>query len=212
MTEEVVIIGGRGNGTVIASVIEDCAKNGQDISVVGFLNDHEKEVNGYPVLGPILKSNWRNLSSDFKFIFSLSNIKMAKDRYGILEEIGIPVNRYSTVVHPTAVVAENSQLGRGVVLMPHVVVGPNVVIGNHSQLYAQSFVGHDTTLGEMVFVANNASIGGRIKIGKGAHIGSNSSLVERLKIGDFSIIGLGSVVLHDVEESKTAVGNPARVL
>lgn len=212
MTEEIVIIGGRGNGTVIASAIEDCAQNGQDISVVGFLNDHEKQVNGYPVLGSVQSSDWRSLSTNFKFIFSLSNIKMARDRHRILEEMEIPINRFSTIVHPTAVVASNAQLGRGVAIMPHVVVGPNVIIGNHSLLYAQSFVGHDTVLDEMVFVANNASIGGRIKIGTGAHIGSNSSTVERLNIGRFSIVGLGSVVLQDVKENNTVVGNPARVL
>lgn len=207
----VVIIGGRGNGTVVASAIEDCARLGHDIECVGFLNDNESEVNGYAVLGQIRNDDWRRLPLEYGFIFALSNVKQAHERFQILKSLEIPRERFATVIHPTAVVSNNASLGRGVVLMPHVVVGPNVSIGDHSQLYAQSFIGHDTSLGEMVFIANNASVGGRIRIEDGAHIGSNSSLIERIVIGEFAIVGLGAVILKDVGNFEIAVGNPGRI-
>lgn len=209
---KIVIIGGRGNGTVVASTIEDCRKAGQDIECVGFLNDNEKEINGYPVLGNISYQTIKDLPADFKFIFAMSNIKQASERYQMLQMLDITRERYATVIHPTAVVSDKAELGCGVVLMPLTLVSPDVTLGDHTQLYAQSFVGHDTNVGEMVFVANNASIGGRITIDKGAHIGSNSSIVERLHIGEFSIVGLGAVVLQDVAPYEKAVGNPARII
>lgn len=209
---KIVIIGGRGNGTVVASTIEDCRKAGQDIECVGFLNDNETEINGYPVLGGITKKAIDNLPSEYKFIFAMSNIKQASERYQMLQTLDIARERYATLIHPTAVVSDKAKLGFGVVLMPLTLVSPDVTLGDHTQLYAQSFVGHDTSVGEMVFVANNASIGGRITIDKGAHIGSNSSIVERLHIGEFSIVGLGAVVLQDVAPYEKAVGNPARII
>jgi len=209
---KIVIIGGRGNGTVVASTIEDCRKTGQNIECVGFLNDNETEINGYPVLGCITNNAIENLPSDYKFIFAMSNIKQAAERYEMLQMLGIERERFATIIHPTAVVSDKATLGFGVVLMPLTLVSPDVTLGDHTQLYAQSFVGHDTNVGEMVFVANNASVGGRITISKGAHIGSNSSIVERLHIGEFSIVGLGAVVLQDVAPYEKAVGNPARII
>lgn len=210
MKKKVVIIGGRGNGTVIASTIEDCKKAGQDIECIGFLNDNEKEINGYPVLGGILDGSWRKLSSDCSFIFAMSNVKQASERFQMLKNLDIPIERFATIIHPTSVVSDKAKLGFGVVLMPHTLVSPDVILGNHTQLYAQSFIGHDTILDQMIFVANNVSIGGRIHIKDGAHIGSNSSLLERITIGRFSLIGLGSVVLKDVKDKEKIVGNPGK--
>ena len=209
---KIVIIGGRGNGTVVASTIEDCRKAGQNIECVGFLNDNETAINGYTVLGNISKQTIESLPNHFKFIFAMSNIKQAVERYQMLQMLDIARERYATLIHPTAVVSHKAKLGYGVVLMPLTLVSPDVTLGDHTQLYAQSFVGHDTTVGEMVFVANNASIGGRITIDKGAHIGSNSSIVERLNIGEFSVVGLGAVVLKNVGAFEKAVGNPARII
>ena len=71
---KIVIIGGRGNGTVIASTIEDWRKTGSDIECVGFLNDDEFEINGYPVLGKIRNDDWKKLPEDYKFIYPSKNL------------------------------------------------------------------------------------------------------------------------------------------
>ena len=209
--KKIIIIGGRGNGTVIASTIEDCKDAGQKVGVAGFLNDNEKEINQYPVLGPITKESWQRFD-DCYFIYAMSNVKQAYERHQLLKKLEIPENRFATIIHPTAVVSTNAKLGYGVVLMPLVLVGPNVVIGNHSQMYAQSFVGHDTKLGEMVFVANNASIGGNITIKDGVHIGSNSSIIEKITLGEYSIVGLGTVQLKSINPFEVSVGNPGKIL
>lgn len=209
---KIAIIGGRGNGTVIASTIEDCSKAGQDIECVGFLNDNETEINGYKVLGGIQDNSWEGLDINIKFIYAMSNVKQAVERFQILKQLSIPVERFATVIHPSATVAKNSKLGHGVVIMPMAVIGSDVIIGNHSQMYAQSFVGHDTIIKEMVFIANNASVGGRVVIENGAHIGSNSSIIERVAVGAYSVVGLGSVVLKNVEANYIYAGNPARMI
>lgn len=210
--EKIVIIGGKGNGTVIASTIEGCIDKGYDIECVGFLNDVEKVVNGYPVLGGIKNMDWKRLPEEYKFIYAMSNIKESPQRFQLLLDLNIPIERFATVIHPSAIVSKKAKIGSGVVLMPLTLVSPDVIIGNHSQMYAQSFVGHDTEVGEMVFIANNASIGGRVKIKNSAHIGSNSSILERINIGEYSIIGLGSVVLANVGDYEKVVGNPAKII
>lgn len=53
MNKKVIIIGGEGNGGVIAACIEDNRKRFGDLEweVAGFVNDYETQVCGYPVLG-----------------------------------------------------------------------------------------------------------------------------------------------------------------
>ncbi len=198
---------------MIASTIEDCRRAGSDVEFVGFLNDFEDgPINGYPVLGGIQNGDWRDLPEEYEFIYAISTVKQAPERYELLKDLQIPEDRFATVVHPDATVSEEAELGDGVAVMPRAVVGPDVEVGSHTQLYAQSFVGHDTTLGEMVFVANNASVGGRLSVEDGVHVGSNASLLERLTIEEFAVIGLGAVVVDDVGPYEKVIGNPAEVI
>ena len=204
---KIVIIGGRGNGTVVASTIEDCS----DHEVVGFLNHgNDTEIEGYPVLGP--PENWIDMDLDVYFIFTLSSVKVTSERYKLLKQLHIPEHRFASIIHPSAVVSKQAKIGKGVVMMPLVLVGPGVRIGNHSMLLGQSFIGHDTVLDEMVFVANNATIGGDIKIQRGAHIGSNSSILEHIIIQEYAVVGLGAVVVKDVSAYDVVVGNPAKTI
>jgi acetyltransferase EpsM len=210
---KVVIIGGRGNGTVIASTIEDCKAAGQDIECVGFLNDDDRnEINGYPILGTTDNEDWKTLPDGYQFIYALSSVGKAYERHQLLDNLGIPRDRFATIVHPTAEVSDQAELGNGVVLMPFAMVGPDAILGDHTHLYGQSFVGHDTTLDEMVFVSNNATLGSHIHVEDGAHLGTNSSFVEHLTIGRYSIVGLGSAVIEDVEPFDKVAGNPAEVI
>ena len=52
MNKKVIIIGGEGNGGVIASCIEDNRNRYNDLEweVAGFINDFETEVDGFPVI------------------------------------------------------------------------------------------------------------------------------------------------------------------
>ncbi|MDC1167270.1 acetyltransferase [Candidatus Pelagibacter sp.] len=209
--KKIIIIGGTGNGTVVESVIIDCIKQGQNLCIVGYLNDKEREINKIPVLGKIKRENIIKYR-DCYFVYALSNIKLAEQRYQLLKNLNIPKKNLISILHPSSKVAYTSKLKPGVVLMPNVVISSNSIIHSHTQLYANSFLGHNSVLKEMVFVANNASIGGRVKVEKGSHIGSNSTLIERINIGKFSIVGLGSTVLRDVNSREIVAGNPGIVI
>jgi len=209
----IAILGGFGNGTVIASTNEDCRKAGQPIEVAGFLNDGDmSEIHGYPVLGGIRNGDWKELAEDIQFIYALSTIKKSYERFELLKELKIPIDRFGSVVHPTAVVSTQSVIGRGCAIMPLAMVSAGVRIGNHSQMYGQSFAGHDSTVGEFVFLSANSHTGGNVTVRNGAHIGIMSTSIEHVTIGEFAVIGAGSVVIRDVPDRSIVVGNPARVI
>lgn len=210
--KKIIIVGGRGDGTIIASIINDCRLAGQDVECVGFLNDNEKTINDYPVLGGIVNKDWQHLDEEILFISALSKVKLGYERHILLKELNIPIKRFATIIHPTSVVSEKVSLGNDVVLMPFSYVGPNVILGDHTKLAVNSYVGHDSVLGNMVYVANNTSVGSYVNIENGAHLGSNSTVLESVNIGKYSVIGIGSVVLRDVKEFSIVAGSPAKLI
>jgi UDP-3-O-[3-hydroxymyristoyl] glucosamine N-acyltransferase len=86
------------------------------------------------------------------------------------------------------------------------------IIGNGAKIDSGVHIGHNAKIGKNVLIAAGASIGGSAIIGEKVFIGCNAIIKQKLKIGAGAVIGAGSVVLHDVPDGQTWVGNPAKQL
>ncbi|MFA5125929.1 MAG: serine acetyltransferase [archaeon] len=80
-------------------------------------------------------------------------------------------------------------------------------------------IGEDITFGKNCIIYQNVSIGRRwtdieskMTIGNNVTICSGACLVGDLTIGNNVIIGANSVVLENIPDNCTAVGNPARII
>ena len=67
--------------------------------------------------------------------------------------------RGETVVHPTAIVDPEAELGQGVVVGPWALVGPGVTVGDGTELGPRVLIERDTRLGEDCRVFNGAVLG-----------------------------------------------------
>lgn len=88
----------------------------------------------------------------------------------------------------------------------------DTVIGNNVKIDDHVHVAHNVQIGAKTYVIACAELSGGVIIGEEAWISPQSSIKEQLKIGKGAMVGLGAVVLKDVPEYKTVVGNPARIL
>ena len=213
--KKLIILGGRGIGMIAASVANDL----KDYNVLGFLNDYvpvgEKvgKYNGYTVLGKSEDAPTYLSDPDICFFIGYVGMKNEEKIYEKINNLGIPRERFATLIHPTAIVPKGfCSIGYGVMMAPLAQLSPDTTVEDNCILLPNSFLGHDSTMEKFSHITANSVIGGNVKIGTGAHIGTNATVREDINIGKFSLVGSGAVVLKDVPDNAIVVGNPARIL
>ena len=212
--KRIVILGGQGDGVVLASALQDLRAFDSDIIPYGFLNDFEPpgtKIADLPVLDKIENAEKFLDQKDIFFISALLKPKQSYERSQKVEKLMIPLERYYTLIHPHATVSKAAKVGHGTFVGPHANIMPNAIIGNHCSFRAGANVGHDCILGNYCYMGPNSNVSGRARLGDGVHIGPNASVLDGVKIGPYSVIGIGSIVVKDIPDFVVAFGNPAEV-
>ncbi|MCW2641327.1 MAG: acetyltransferase [Dactylosporangium sp.] len=133
-------------------------------------------------------------------------------RMRIVRRLGLPPERYATVVHPSAQVSAGCSVGPGSVLLAQVVLTAQVRIGAHVAVMPQVVLTHQDVVDEYVTIASGVRLGGGVRLARGAYVGAGALVREGLRIGSWSLVGMGSVVLHDIPPGEVWAGSPARYL
>lgn len=215
MSKKIIVIGGEGNGGVIASCIDDHRKNYNDNEweVVGFLNDSNqfKTIYDIPVLGG---TNLIHdlLKEDYYFMYAIHMVGRNKQSEEIFKKLNIPLERFPTIIHKTAFVAPNVVLEPGVFVMSNAYVGHSTKIGHCSLIMANSIVGHNVTIGELCHISVGAILGGYITMGKVADVAFGATVLSAKNIGNYSVAGANSLITKDIPNNEIHIGTPAKFL
>lgn len=209
MSKDLIIIGAGGDGRVAAQIVEDI---GDEWNLLGYLDDDPEkqsiEINGFPVLGKIPDAT-KYHNCYFVILLGNPQNRFIKKRY--VSKLGIDLENYATLIHPSATISKYIKIGRGSVILPGATISPNVEIGNHVYI-GKAHVSQGTKIGDYVLMVNLAAIGGKVTMEEGCYIGQNSAIREGVTIGKWSLVGMGSVVVSDVPAYHVVVGNPAKIL
>jgi len=213
--KKVIILGGVGNGSVIAAAIQDAYLQGErQWKMYGYLNDRMRvgdEIEGYPILGSI-DAIGTFLSQDYYFINTIYKIDGQDRRVAKFEALEIPDERLATFVHPKSYIAPNVELDPGCVVMPNASISPGVKLGRGCLVMVNAVIGHNNQIGDYCHFAAQSCIGSYTRIAKGVHIGLNASVRENITMGAFSALGMGAVLLNDTGEYEIWGGVPARLI
>lgn len=214
MSKKVVIIGGEGNGGVVASCIEDNRNRYGDTEweVVGFINDFETEVSGYPVIGKLEDLPRLLAETDYYFSWAIHLVGRSVKTMEMFNEANIPDERLATVIHKSAFIGSQTEIGPGCMVMSGSYVGPMTKLGKCTFIMANCSIGHNVTTGPLCHCSVGTIMTGYSSMGICADMSIGSACLAYVKVGDYAMVGAKALATKDVPEREIHVGTPAKFL
>jgi acetyltransferase-like isoleucine patch superfamily enzyme len=116
---------------------------------------------------------------------------------------------FATLVHPTALVGHEAQIGYGCILGPFTQLSCDLRLGKHVAFGTHSNTAHDTRVGDYCQISGSCEINGNAVLEEGVFLGSHATILPKAHVGAWAYVGAGSVVLKRVGPGVKVFGNPA---
>lgn len=125
--------------------------------------------------------------------------------------VSLTVHRFSSAVHPSAIISVHAAVGVGCMVLHGVIVQAQSRIGNHVIVNTGARIDHDCVIEDFVHIAPGVTLCGTVSVGEGSMIGAATVVLPGITIGKWCTIGAGSVVTKNIPDRTTAFGNPAQI-
>lgn len=203
MKNKLIIIGASGHGKVVA----DIAIKMNKWQSIAFLDDDEsiKTSMSLEVIGKI--GDAFKYKDEASFFVAIGNNDVRKKVQEKLMEEGLNV---VSLIHTSAVIGTDVEVGIGSVVMAGVVVNSSSRIGKGCIINTSSSLDHDNVIEDYVHISPGVRTAGSVGIGKGSWIGIGSVVSNNVNISSGCKVGAGAVVVKDITEPGTYVGVPVR--
>jgi sugar O-acyltransferase (sialic acid O-acetyltransferase NeuD family) len=209
LDKKICIVGTGGFGretlTIWADLIDRTGHKLKDVTVFMVDDSHysAKEILGVPV---VPKSAFD--PSLYQVVVGVGD---PGERKKIVE--GLPQETsFTSLIHPTAVISRWVEIGEGAIITAGCILTCDIKIGKHFHFNLHATLGHDCVVGDFFTAAPAVNISGKCTFGDHVYLGTNASLKQGLSICSNVIVGMGAVVVKDITEPGTYIGNPLRKL
>lgn len=211
MSMPLLLIGAGGFARETIELVHAINREAPTWELVGLLDDDPElrgqELLGVPVLGPC--ENVR-VYPDASLAACVASPRDPLRRLRLVARLGLPLERYATLVHPRATIAASATLGPGTIVHANVVLTADVRLGWHVAVMPAVVLTHDDVVEDGATFGAGARIAGGVKIEAGAYIGAGALLREHLSIGAGAVVGMGAVVTKPVPPREVWYGSPAQ--
>lgn len=198
MSENIIIWG----NSDFAKLIYNYIKTDNRYNVVAFcVDDKYAQTQNFCDL-PLIKYSQLNSFSPtkYKFFIAVGYTKVntvRKEIYNRLKELNYEFISY---IHPSNIIADNSQIGENCMLLENNVVEPHAIIEDNVFIWGNSFISHNIKIKQHSFIAAGTIIGGYTEIGEESFIGLNATIKDKLIIGKKCLIGAGAIILKNLDD------------
>lgn len=203
MNKPVIIIGNGGHASVLIEMLQL-----NDREIIGYTSPNPSK-NVLKYLGndeEIFKYNCQNI----ELVLGIGTVKASDIRRKIYANLKEKGYNFTTLIHPTAIIANNVKIASGAQIMAGVILQPNVKIGENSIINTGAQLDHDCIVESHVHIAPGVICSGNVIIKEAAHLGTASTVIQSIVVGQQATVGAGAVVTKDVVANSTVVGVPAK--
>ena len=201
----VIVLGGGGHARVVLDAVRSAGTQ-----VHGFVDrDPAARLADLPHLGDDAVVLAMDVD-DVLLVNGLGSLTSTSARRDLYDRFAAAGFRHAAVVHPAAVIADDTVIDSGAQIMAGAVVQTGAHIGVNVIVNTRASVDHDTVIGDHAHVAPGAVVCGGVKIGPGVHVGAGAVVVQGISIGANALLMAGAVVVDDVPEGACVAGVPAR--
>ena len=208
--KNLVIVAAGGCGREVLQWAKDINRIENRWNIKGFIDDNLQALTNVKCDVEILsKVDEYEIQPNDEFLCCIGNSNV---RQMVVEKLKSRGAVFTTLIHPSAVIAETSTLGEGVIIYPYALISDNAVIGEHCIINMYSSVAHDSQLGEYCTISAHCDVTGMCKLGSRVFMGTTANMVPSSKIGDDAYICAGSTVMGHIRTGKKVLGNPAKIV
>lgn len=203
MIDKLIIIGASGHGKVVADIAIKLNK----WQSIAFLDDDEfiKTSMELEVIGKTTDAFTYKDEADFFVAIGNNAIRKKVQEKLIDERLNVV-----SLIHPSAVIGTNAEIGIGSAVMAGVVINSSTKIGKGCIINTGSSIDHDNVIAEYVHISPGVRTAGSVVIGKETWVGIGSVVSNNVNICSGCKVGAGAVVVKNITEPGIYVGVPAR--
>lgn len=208
----IVIWGIGGHAREVAQLITDLeTRQPGQWALQGFVVDPQASTrHPKPLPAPVLGGlDWWQAHPDTWGVVAVGQPAL-RGQIAVRVQQALPQVRWATLVHPSAWLAGDAELGEGSVVFAQACLSSQVRVGRHASINLACTLSHDCVLGDGVSLGPGVHLSGGVQVGEGSELGTGVCAIPNVVVGARAIVGAGAVLTRNVPDGVTAIGVPAR--
>lgn len=204
-----IIIGAGGMGRTMYDMARESNGYGIEYDIRGFIDDNIAALDNFdnypPLIAPI-----QGYQPDENEVFICSIGGSARKK--CMEEIISKGGQFLTMIHSTARIGTNVQIGEGSIVGAYTTIGADAKVGKYNLIQSYTVIGHDSIIGNWNRIDTHVTLVGGTIVQDGADIHTSAMISHNVTIENNARVAACSFVIRRVKEGTTVMGNPAKKL
>lgn len=137
-------------------------------------------------------------ADDIELVNAVAELKQRQVRYKLSKKFAVKKYKFAKVIHPSAIIENNVEIGEGTQIMAGAIIQQGVKIGRSCIINTGATIDHESIIHDYCHLAPGVTLSGDVVVGERSHIGTGSSVIDKIKIGQNCIIGAGSIIYKNI--------------
>ena len=207
--KQLVIIGAGGMGRTFYDMARESIGYETEYVIKGFIDDNTAALDGFENYPPMLGAITDYIpQQDEVFVCSIGGAARRK----CMEEIIAKGGSFLTMIHKTARLGTNVEVGEGTVVGAFTTIGADAKVGKCNLIQSYTVIGHDSRIGDWNRIDTHVTLVGGTIVEDETDIHTSAMISHKVVVESNSRVAACSFVIRRVKSGTTVMGNPAKKL